>query len=263
MAHLFNTYPALEPRDDLSLADFDLGETNETREERTFRNWMNSMGVNPFVNNIYSDLEDGIILLQLFDAVQPGVVDWNRVNKAPFKKHGSNMKKIENCNYCIELGQQLRFSIVGIGGKDIFDGIKTLTLAVVWQLMRAYTLSVLQKLSGSSTRITDGQIVKFVNATLADHNKSSSISGFKDPSISTSLPVIDLVDAIKQGSINYDLVHAQPSSDEELMANAKYAISMCRKIGARVYALAEDLVEVQPKMVLTIFACLMARAYGK
>lgn len=39
--------------------------------------------------------------------------------------------------------------------------------------------------------------------------------------------------------------------------NATYAISMSRKIGARVYALAEDLVEVKPKMVLTVFACLM------
>lgn len=39
----------------------------------------------------------------------------------------------------------------------------------------------------------------------------------------------------------------------------RYAISMARKIGARVYALPEDLVEVNPKMVMTVFACLMGR----
>lgn len=39
----------------------------------------------------------------------------------------------------------------------------------------------------------------------------------------------------------------------------RYAISMARKIGAKVYALPEDLVEVNPKMVMTIFACLMGR----
>lgn len=33
---------------------------------------------------------------------------------------------------------------------------------------------------------------------------------------------------------------------------------MARKIGARVYALAEDITEVKPKMVMTLFACLMA-----
>lgn len=40
---------------------------------------------------------------------------------------------------------------------------------------------------------------------------------------------------------------------------SRYAISMARKIGARVYALPEDLVEVKPKMVMTVFACLMGR----
>lgn len=33
---------------------------------------------------------------------------------------------------------------------------------------------------------------------------------------------------------------------------------MARKIGARVYALPEDITEVKPKMVMTVFACLMA-----
>lgn len=36
---------------------------------------------------------------------------------------------------------------------------------------------------------------------------------------------------------------------------------MARKIGARVYALPEDIAEVKPKMVMTVFACLMALAY--
>jgi hypothetical protein len=34
-----------------------------------------------------------------------------------------------------------------------------------------------------------------------------------------------------------------------------------RKIGAGIYALPEDLVEVNSKMVMTIFACLMACSY--
>ena len=45
------------------------------------------------------------------------------------------------------------------------------------------------------------------------------------------------------------------------MANAKYAISSARKIGARMYALPEDITEVKPKMIMTVFACLMARDY--
>ena len=65
---------------------------------------MNSLGVKPFVNNLYADLDDGMVLLQLFDAVQPGIVKWDKVNRPPFKMMGANMKKIENLNYCVELG---------------------------------------------------------------------------------------------------------------------------------------------------------------
>jgi hypothetical protein len=48
---------------------------------------------------------------------------------------------------------------------------------------------------------------------------------------------------------------------QDKLANAKYAISMARKTGARVYALPEDITEVKPKMVMTVFACLMAMDY--
>lgn len=36
---------------------------------------------------------------------------------------------------------------------------------------------------------------------------------------------------------------------------------MARKIGSRIYALPEDIVEVKHKMVMTVFACLMALDY--
>ena len=42
------------------------------------------------------------------------------------------MKKIENCNYAVELGKKLNFSLVGIGGTDIHDGNRTLTLGMLW-----------------------------------------------------------------------------------------------------------------------------------
>ena len=38
------------------------------------------------------------------------------------------MKKIENCNYIVELGKQNNYSLVGIGGQDIYNGTHTLVL---------------------------------------------------------------------------------------------------------------------------------------
>lgn len=44
----------------------------------------------------------------------------------------------------------------------------------------------------------------------------------QDPKISTSLPVLDLIDAIQTGSINYDLLKTESLNDEEKLNNAKY-----------------------------------------
>ena len=179
----------------------------ENREERTYRNWMNSMGVQPYVNWLYSDLADGLVILQLFDIIKPNSVDWAKVHKN-FSRMKKFMEQLENCNYVVDLGKKLRFSLVGIAGKDIADGNSTLTLALVWQLMRAYTLSILTQLAGGQDgkAIGEKEIVEWVNNKLKEAGKESVIRSFNDKSIATSVPIIDLIDAIKPGSINYSQV---------------------------------------------------------
>uniref|UniRef100_A0A665TYZ6 Plastin-3 n=1 Tax=Echeneis naucrates TaxID=173247 RepID=A0A665TYZ6_ECHNA len=256
VANLFNKYPALTKPENEDI-DWGLLE-GETREERTFRNWMNSLGVNPHVNHLYGDLQDAIVIFQLYEKIKVPV-DWNnKVNKPPYPKLGTNMKKLENCNYAVELGKTAKFSLVGIGGQDLNDGNATLTLALVWQLMRRYTLNVLEEL-GDGQKVNDDIIVNWVNKTLAEAGKSTKISSFKDKEISSSLAVLELIDAIQPGSINHELIKTGSLSEDDKHENAKYAVSMARKIGARVYALPDDLVEVKPKMVMTVFACLMGR----
>lgn len=64
VANLFNNYPALETPENIELPE----SIEETREEKTYRNWMNSMGVSPYVNWLYSDLADGLIIFQVKQA---------------------------------------------------------------------------------------------------------------------------------------------------------------------------------------------------
>lgn len=45
-----------------------------------------------------------------------------------FSKLKKFMEKLENCNYAVELGKQLKFSLVGIAGQDLAEGNPTLTL---------------------------------------------------------------------------------------------------------------------------------------
>lgn len=258
VANLFNTYPALDIIQEDETAEEII---EETREEKTFRNWMNSMGVKPFVNYIYEDLSNGLIIFQLYDIIKPGIVDWKRVNnnltsdKIKFK---INFLILDNCNYAIEIGKSkaMNFSLVGIAGSNLRDKDKMFTLALVWQLMRAYVLSLLQKLTTDGKVMKENSIIEWANNKLASAGKKSFIQSFQDPVISDSRVICDLVDSIKPNTIKYDELKTD-NTNESKMDNARYAVSMARKIGARVFALPEDIVEVKQKMVMTIFATLM------
>ncbi|KAM9341034.1 plastin-1 [Symphorus nematophorus] len=262
VANIYNMYPSLQGT---QMNGIGTDIRAETKEEKTFRNWMNSLGVSPYVNHLYSDLCDGLVILQLLERINVPV-NWNKVNNPPYPVLGANMKKLENCNYAVRLGRDVaRFSLVGIGGENLNEGSTTHTLALVWQLMRRYTVRYLSDL-GDGEKVADHIILSWVNTTLSQKRKDTQINSFKDNLISTSLPVIDLIDAIAPGTVKWDMVRRGERGvlkHEDKLNNAKYAISLARKIGARVYALPDDLVEVNPKMVLTMFACLMGHGLKK
>eukprot|EP00026_Physarum_polycephalum_P004909 Phypoly_transcript_04934.p1 GENE.Phypoly_transcript_04934~~Phypoly_transcript_04934.p1 ORF type:complete len:590 (+),score=77.65 Phypoly_transcript_04934:98-1867(+) len=234
IANLFNAHSGLEVVENLEILE-------ESREEKSFRNWMNSLGVDPYVHSFYDDLRDGLVLIQLFDKIYPGLVDHKKVNYPPFKAQGSEMKKIENCNYAVQLAKAVKFSVVGIDGKNIYDKNKNLTLSVVWQLMRAYTLSILQQLSGSDKAISDSDILNWANNKLVVGKGYQLEQGFKDSRLRSAVPIIDLCDLLSPKSVDYALVF-QDQDEESYLQNAKLAISLSRRIGAVVFALPEDTV---------------------
>jgi len=246
VANIFNTRPGLEPlsKEDMGNLEDWLFASEGTREARAFCLWMNSLGIDPVVNNLFEDLRDGLVLLRVMDKVSPGIVDWRKVNQ----KHPLNkFKKVENCNYAVVLGKQLKFSLVGIGGSDIVDGNKTLTLGLVWQLMRFHIVSILKSLSKDGKDITDDDMIRWANQVVASSGKNTKMGGFKDPSLKTSLFFLDLLSAVRPGIVNYELV-TPGETDEDATQNAKYAISLARKMGATIFLLPEDILEVKPKV---------------
>ena len=81
-AQIFNTNPGLIVTEEelTTFADL-LDDENEedSREERVFRMWINSQGIDDcYVNNLYEDLRDGCVLLKVEDKVEPGVVVWKK-----------------------------------------------------------------------------------------------------------------------------------------------------------------------------------------
>jgi len=248
VANLFNCYPGLEPVEESMVVI-----EEETREEKAFRNWMNSLGVDPFVNHLYEDLRDGIILLQLLDKISPGIVNWNKVNtKPPLNK----FQQVENCNYALTLGKQLKFSLVGIGGQDIQSANKKLTLAIVWQAMRTYILNYLKTISKGGREITEEDIVIWCNSKVKSSGVTAHMDSFKDKSLSDCQFIFYLLSACQPESVDMHLVSPGTTPDEKV-ANAQYAISCARKMGATVFLLPEDIIEVQPKLMLTFFGAIM------
>lgn len=253
VANLFNTHPGLDPiteEEKLEVEDFD---AEGEREARVFTLWLNSLDVRPAVNSLFDDLRDGGILLQVYDKVVPGTVNWRHVNKSP-PSGGELMrfKAVENTNYVIELGKQMRFSLVGVQGADITDGQRTLTLGLVWQLMRrdiSETLSALAQRLGKR-EITDAEMIKWANEQSAKGGRKSSIRSFKDSAIGSGIFLLDVLSGMKSSYVDYDLV-TNGRTDEEAYANAKLAISIARKMGATIWLVPEDICQVRSRLVVT------------
>jgi len=277
VAHLFNTYPGLDPVteeevDKVQIEEFD---AEGEREARVFTLWLNSLEVDPFVMSLFDDLRDGTVLLQAYDKVtQEHVVNWRRVNKRPepgeevlgalvgagdddeFGNYVTSVgmspfKAIENCNYAVDLGKEQGFSLVGIDGSDIYDGSPTLTLALVWQLMRRNIDLTLKALSKNGKTLSDSEILRWAQQK-AQGGYAGAVRSFRDPSLSDGIWVLDVIHGIKPEYVDYELV------SEDSYENAKLAISIARKLGALIWIVPEDIVEVRPRLILTFVASLMA-----
>ena len=175
VAQIFNTNSGLtiteEELADFDFAGLDLDDAGDTREERIFRMWINSLNINDlYINDLFGDLCDGVAILRVMDKVEPGIVSWGKVNMNPKNK----FKRVENCNYAVTLGKQMKFSMVNIGGLDIVDKNKKLILGIIWQLMRRHTINILTHLTPGDKLVEDKEITAWANSKVKDSGKSTT-----------------------------------------------------------------------------------------
>ncbi|KAF8189320.1 Ca2+-binding actin-bundling protein [Pholiota molesta] len=276
-----------EAKDYGQVEDFD---AEGEREARAFTLWLNSLEVDPAVFNLFENLKDGLIILQAFDKILPGSVVWRRVSKpkagagpasyasgggdeddegadigvTPNQSTLSRFKAVENTNYAVDLAKQNGLHMVGIQGADIVDGKKTLVLGLVWQLMRLNITKTLTSLSKTGRPMTDQEMLRWANTTAQKAKPSvRPIRSFKDPSITTGLFFLDLLDAIRPGIVDPNLVLpvTEHSDYEERRQNAKLAISIARKMNALIFLVPEDIVDVRARLILTFVGSLMSIAH--
>jgi len=274
LAQLAHAAPGLAQLTELELKrETDYGHDTDpqgTREERAFVMWINGLGIPVFVSNLQHDMSDGLVLLHTLDRIERGSINWKEANLSPNNAY----KKVENCNLGLKICvSKLNFSLVGIGGKDILDGNRKLILAVIWQACKYHLLAALRT-CGNGVEVTESDVLSFLNKRIPQ-----PIGSFKDQSLRTSLPLLDLLlhlapDVVKQENIRRRF----PLSPEDCILNAKYAIGLARKIFVLppssslstpklaspprdiplcLPILSEDIAEVNPKMLFIFVAMMM------
>lgn len=256
IANLFNHYPALEA-ENIEIIE-------ETREEKTYRNWMNSLGTKPRIKYLYNDIKNGVALYNIMKQVNPKAVEDSKikVTPPPYKKLNAKMTKICNLdNVCKLASGPMGFHMVGTSGMTIFEENKKLILGLLWQMMRAYSLKVLSEL-GDGKPVKDADILKWTNDKLGD----KKISSFGDPTITTSMPIYRVINKLAPNTIDLKIVNTKSHDKmdaEEKHSNARYAISQARKLGATVFTLPDDVTEGKSKMITMLFASLMVLEKSK
>ncbi|XP_044440839.1 fimbrin-4 isoform X1 [Triticum aestivum] len=228
------------------------------REERAFRMWINSLGIATYVNNVFEDVRNGWVLLEVLDKVCPGYVNWKLATKPPIKMP---FRKLENCNQVINIAKDLKFSMVNLAGNDIVQGNKKLIVALLWQLMRFNILQLLNKLrfhsQGSQGKeITDADILSWANNKVKVSGRNSRMESFKDKNLSSGIFFLELLSAVEPRVVNWKVV-SKGVNDDEKKLNATYIISVARKLGCSVFLLPEDIIDVNQKMILTLTASIM------
>ncbi|KAJ4841183.1 fimbrin [Turnera subulata] len=246
VAQIFHQRNGLSTNSNISFAEMMTDDVQTSREERCFRLWINSLGITTYVNNVFEDVRNGWLLLEVLDKISPGSVNWKHATKPPIKMP---FRKVENCNQVIKIGRHMKFSLVNVAGNDIVQGNKKLILGNDTDLVLELLLA-LEELEIALPR--EGDIMSnFVILRSIIHAKVC-----QDKGLSSGIVLLELLSAVEPRVVNWNLV-TKGVSDDEKRLNATYIISVARKLGCSIFLLPDDIMEVNQKMILTLAASIM------
>ena len=107
---------------------------------------------------------------------------------------------------------------------------------------------------GVAIAMGDGATAGSSNSYFAE--PAQVIKSFRDPGLSNGVTLLQLLYVCRPDVVNPKYVTAG-ETPEQVESNAKYALSVARKLGCSLSLVWEDIVEVQPRMLLVLLASLM------
>ena len=215
-----------------------------TEEERAYRMWINSLNIEDvYCNNLYEDGRDGVMHSKIINRLKAGTIDMKKIDLKAKNKFALS----GNCTQVVNGAKALGLKIIGVDGTDFNEAKRKPILGVVWQMMRYHYLSVI----GGRT---EDQILEWANGMIKD--EEHRIKSFKDKSLANGQFYIKLCAGIEPRAVDWDIVQ-KGEEEEEQKNNAKYALSIARKLGATVFCVWEDLAKVNGKWVFIFVASLL------
>lgn len=123
-------------------------------QTKTFTKWLNTQLKNP-IQNIFTDLHDGIALVNLMDKLSQAKIVHNNPAITRFQK-------IENVQNVLTFLQESNIKLINIGSTDIVDGNEKLILGLIWTIIKRF---VIQK-----HHATNDSLLRWCKAVTAGYN---------------------------------------------------------------------------------------------
>jgi len=160
VAEIFNTKHGLEELNEEELNSIGIldDDIDASREERVFRLWINSLNIEGlYVENLFEEISDGVLLCKVVHKLDNTVIDWKRVDLTPKNTFGKN----GNCGIAIKGSKAMGLKMISIGGKDIVEGSRKDIIATCWSLCK---LNYLKLIGGK----TEKELVDWANSMVKD-----------------------------------------------------------------------------------------------
>jgi len=242
-----------------------------------------------YIHRLLPAVSDGVLLLKVLDRLQISAENKPLVNwKKAYPKPANKFRELANCDQLIELVKKppFGFKIGTTSGRDINEKDPKHVLSLTWQLMQFHMFEFLKKIyvkkfgsiqrggGGKTKGIDESKILHWSISTIdtalderggypaeASHLNLEQlgvhIKGFDDKTLRTSLFLLLLLWAKDVRHVNWDNVSPGETA-EERFANARYALSISRKLGCMIFLQPGDIVRVKPQLILTFVGAVLA-----
>ncbi|KAL0216673.1 hypothetical protein P9112_008859 [Eukaryota sp. TZLM1-RC] len=262
LAELFETCPGLyaEEEDNMEelLAQLAAYSSSNalTAEERQFTNWINNLDESIKINDMYTDLKDGVILAKVIDQIVPGAVDFKRIQLPKGDRKLNKFAILGNCNYVLDRLSHIGIKLVNIDANCIADSDRKMLPSILFQAQRAHMIKSHSSVLGAN--VTDKMLLEIAN-NLVTSVGGQPVPSTRDRSLSNSMFFYHLLDAVFPGKMNRQIM--KPGNDEEeKIMNARYVLTMMRKLcDSVIFASDEHLVQVNSRFINSILIAIVGQ----